>query len=102
MNNLSSYFVLVDAKIRASDKDLPVLTLHNYALKRKSFVAISRYLYRDKTLQLSSRVKLWQMSCTFLSFSATYMQVTNSYSCPEIKDATTSAAMQCNSNKDWA
>ena len=24
MNNLSSYFGLVDAKIRASDKDLPV------------------------------------------------------------------------------
>ena len=36
----------------------------------------------------------------FVFFS--YMQVTNSYSCPEIKDATTSAAMQCNSNKDWA
>ena len=25
MNNLSSYCVLVDAKIRASDKDLPVI-----------------------------------------------------------------------------
>ena len=25
MNNLSSYYGLVDAKIRASDKDLPVL-----------------------------------------------------------------------------
>ena len=27
MNNLSSYFGLVDAKIRASDKDLPVTEL---------------------------------------------------------------------------
>ena len=27
MNNLSSYCGLVDAKIRASDKDLPVLTI---------------------------------------------------------------------------
>ena len=35
MNNLSSYFGLVDAKIRASDKDLPVTTgfLGHYALK---------------------------------------------------------------------
>jgi hypothetical protein len=29
MNNLSSYCGLVDAKIRASDKDLPVITLFN-------------------------------------------------------------------------
>ena len=27
MNNLSSYYGLVDAKIRASDKDLPVLVV---------------------------------------------------------------------------
>ena len=30
MNNLSSYCGLVDAKIRASDKDLPVLILNVY------------------------------------------------------------------------
>ena len=30
MNNLSSYCGLVDAKIRASDKDLPVLTIVNH------------------------------------------------------------------------
>ena len=29
-NNLSSYCGLVDAKIRASDKDLPVLQMKNY------------------------------------------------------------------------
>ena len=28
MNNLLSYYGLVDAKIRASDKDLPGLTVH--------------------------------------------------------------------------
>ena len=31
MNNLSSYFGLVDAKIRASDKDLPVLQIFDNA-----------------------------------------------------------------------
>ena len=30
MNNLSSYCELVDAKIRASDKDLPVLQFRKY------------------------------------------------------------------------
>ena len=30
MNNLSSYCGLVDAKIRASDKDLPVQNCHTY------------------------------------------------------------------------
>ena len=30
MNNLLSYFGLVEAKIRASDKDLPVKENHNY------------------------------------------------------------------------
>ena len=38
MNNLSSYCGLVDAKIRASDKDLPVLTFcHQKGNKGKSF-----------------------------------------------------------------
>ena len=31
MNNLLSYGGLVDAKIRASDKDLPVANFHHYA-----------------------------------------------------------------------
>ena len=34
MNNLSSYFGLVDAKIRASDKDLPVQELQIIHLKK--------------------------------------------------------------------
>ena len=32
MNNLSSYCGLVDAKIRASDKDLPVLGIYKFGL----------------------------------------------------------------------
>ena len=35
MNNLSSYCGLVDAKIRASDKDLPVSSVHWFVMKRK-------------------------------------------------------------------
>ena len=36
MNNLSSYFGLVDAKVRASDKDLPVTCV--YILPRNIFI----------------------------------------------------------------
>ena len=32
MNNLSSYSGLVDAKIRASDKDLPLIIVRKWAL----------------------------------------------------------------------
>ena len=35
MNNLSSYGGLVDAKIRASDKDLPVCILSLLSIKTK-------------------------------------------------------------------
>ena len=57
MNNLSSYFGLVDAKIRASDKDLPVIgvvffrnvTLHSVecTLRHtlKSFEFIGQFLF---------------------------------------------------------
>ena len=34
MNNLSSYFGLVDAKIRASDKDLPV-PMYEYSVAKR-------------------------------------------------------------------
>ena len=37
MNNLSSYCGLVDAKIRASDKDLPVLELVIFKFRRVSW-----------------------------------------------------------------
>ena len=49
MNNLSSYCGLVDAKISASDKDLPVLLTVCTAVKSKgkssqNFVAFSEYM----------------------------------------------------------
>jgi hypothetical protein len=34
MNNMSSYCGLVDAKVRASDKDLPVCTFSRYEVGR--------------------------------------------------------------------
>ena len=45
MNNLSSYCGLVDAKIRASDKDLPVMDLDQLEQNRiNSLIRI--YLYQ--------------------------------------------------------
>ena len=41
MNNLSSYCVLVDAKIRASDKDLPVSFVLDFYLYNKSLDIIT-------------------------------------------------------------
>ena len=35
MNNLSSYYGLLDAKIRASDKDLPIQQAIKYTRERK-------------------------------------------------------------------
>ena len=37
MNNLLSYFGLIDAKIRASDKDLPVLNIKVKCESKKDF-----------------------------------------------------------------
>ena len=54
MNNLSSYCGLVDAKIRVSDKDLPV---PSYLLYKKVFWALDEYFSIAKTL-LSLNVKL--------------------------------------------
>ena len=51
MNNLSSYCGLVDAKIRASDKDLPVReqmsspNLHVFTLK---FLALQKLVFPHK------------------------------------------------------
>ena len=39
MNNLASYFGLVDAKIRASDKDLPVLSLTSGKLHVSTYLS---------------------------------------------------------------
>ena len=45
MNNLSSYCGLVDAKTRASDKDLPVLYVVKSKVKiSQNFVAFSEYM----------------------------------------------------------
>ena len=44
MNNLSSFFGLVDAKIRASDKDLPVHKVKNKGKISQNFVAFSEYM----------------------------------------------------------
>ena len=52
MNNLSSYCGLVDAKIRASDKDLPVIgpsSIYNMTL-------------------LSTDKKVWKMGKIFVAF----------------------------------
>ena len=40
MNNLLSYFGLIDAKIRASDKDLPVhhFHLHLFSIQKYNFL----------------------------------------------------------------
>ena len=51
MNNLSSYCGLVDAKIRASDEDLPVSQTRKYADKYKNVVAcyinvVDEYIFR--------------------------------------------------------
>ena len=58
MNNLSSYCGLVDAKIRASDKDLPVRVANpfvnlNYNLEnlQKSKQKISRLVFSSQILQ---------------------------------------------------
>ena len=40
MNNLSSYFGLVDTNIRASEKDLPVQ--QNLFFPHKSYIAVSK------------------------------------------------------------
>ena len=40
MNNLSSYFGLVDTKIRATEKDLPVR--QNLFFPHKSYIAVSK------------------------------------------------------------
>ena len=52
MNNLLSYCVLIDAKIRASDKDLPVLI--NEKVKTH-FVFLQKYLpaYKVESLGIS-------------------------------------------------
>ena len=55
MNNLSSYCGLVDAKIRASDKDLPVQeTTVNRFLKKKS--EKSSWLSSPKILKISRKI----------------------------------------------
>ena len=50
MNNLLSYCGLVDAKIRASDKDLPVKTIFPSMIKKltnkKTNALFSTYIYR--------------------------------------------------------
>ena len=44
MNNLLSYCGLIDAKIRASDKDLPVLQHRGEKLHGKLFHVINNYV----------------------------------------------------------
>ena len=56
MNNLSSYCGLVDAKIRASDKDLPVLT--HYKRSEKSPTSLIYY-----ELDFSSKCELKPYLC---------------------------------------
>ena len=64
MNNLSSYCGLVDVKIRASDKDLPVTNV-------KKFVAFSEYLnFMYLELKLHNQVffsvgGLWVLLASF-------------------------------------
>ena len=51
MNNLSSYCGLVDAKIRASDKDLPVFCYQNCSdLLREKIVLVN-----EKTSKLKAK-----------------------------------------------
>ena len=59
MNNLSSYCGLVDAKIRASDKDLPVpmYTIFTYKPRFSSFWESSASL--NKKVELHIMIKLW-------------------------------------------
>ena len=60
MNNLSSYCGLVDAKIRASDKDLPVPRVHCYFFtnKKKPPVIDSLWLLLLNTIRIFSYIIL--------------------------------------------
>ena len=68
MNNLMSYYELVDAKIRASDKDLPVhtteelcfctfFTFGSYKVLKESYVNYLRFLFHHIKIQLVRNVK---------------------------------------------
>ena len=69
MNNLLSYCGLVDSKIRASDKDLPVLRCTKPSSKRHLF---SNLCFIRKTEVLRFRIKIVQNVFVFLFFKHFY------------------------------
>ena len=63
MDNLSSYCGLVDAKIRASDKDLPVPHSTAYVNFRKQFNRKVQWKYsKKKSLQFNIIARKYQIS----------------------------------------
>ena len=63
MNNLSSYCGLVDAKIRASDKDLPVqkLTQNDLAFVRKGYALEKKIpkMKESRGLEVTADIHYW-------------------------------------------
>ena len=64
MNNLLSYCGLVNAKIRASDKDLPLMSLDNLEV-RVSFTVLPTYLRRWRKNQTYSKHTTVPMTLPF-------------------------------------
>ena len=56
MNNLTSYCGLVDAQIRASDKDLPVPQKKKSTLGLKNYKKKFRTAHCDKTGKVKAKV----------------------------------------------
>ena len=66
MNNLLSYCGLVDAKIRASDKDLPVDTVKSNGKISQNFVAFSEYMnFRTKSAYV---IYEWPLSLSVVRY----------------------------------
>ena len=74
MNNLSSHCGLVDAKIRASDKDLPVHTVKSKGKISQNFVAFSEYMNFNLKVVKSQKSKgtLIFVSCPHFFCLQTY------------------------------
>ena len=73
MNNLLSYCGLVDAKIRASDKDLPVLTTHIFAVcEDKESAKKCKKLKKKKKCKMKKVWKKCLRTCDKCGDSGTY------------------------------